>query len=152
MKNKKSQIKIQETAFALLAIVLLIGIVFLFYFKLSAGGLTKKAEAMREDRALSMMNNVIAMPEISCSSIVGEQTQSLCIDKDKLQVFKGMKEYNNFWIGIKGLRIMQIYPSESEFIIYKNQGNSREISTFASICEQNSEGYACSIGMILIAV
>lgn len=152
MKSKKSQIKIQETAFALLAIVILFSIVFIFYMKFSSVGLANKAEALKEDRALSMLNSIIAMPEISCSSSIGSQTESLCIDKDKLSAFKDMKGYAGFWAGLKGLRIMQIYPSESEFVIYPNQGNSKEVSTFASLCEQSREGYECSISMIIIAV
>ncbi len=150
--NNKSQIKIQETAFALIAIVVLFSIVFIFYIRFSSVGLADKAEAIKEERALSMLNSILAMPEISCSSSIGSQTESLCIDKDKLEVFKNMREYNNFWTGIKGLRIMQIYPSDSEFVIYPNQGNSKEVSTFASLCEQNREGYECSISMIMIVV
>jgi len=153
MANKKAQIKIQETAFVLLAIVLLFSIVFLFYFKIHSLDIAKRAAAAKEERALSMLDKIAAMPELSCSSYIGERTESICIDKDKLIVFKDMHNYNRMWTGLKEVKITEVYPLTDKYVIYSIDNTEKQTyNNFISLCEQQQTGYNCAIGIISIAV
>jgi len=153
MIARKAQIKIQETAFVLLAIVLLFSIVFLFYFKIHSLDIAKRATASKEERALSMLDKIASMPEISCSSYIGERTESICIDKDKLIVFKDMRNYKQMWTGLKEVSISEVYPMIDKYVIYSADNTEKQTyNNFISLCEQQQTGYSCTIGIISIAI
>jgi hypothetical protein len=159
-KSKKAQVKIQETAFVLLALMILFSLAFIFYFRLQASSLAEKGEELRQKQAISLLDKITAMPELRCSTSLGRATESLCVDKDKVRIFtssdSAFKEnYEDIWKGLKNIRIMQIYPQEEEFnLYYKSEGNET-YSTFISLCHEEYNGigwHKCSIGMILVSI
>ena len=158
--NKKSQIKIQETAFVLLALVILFSLAFMFYFRMQATSLTKKSEELREEWAISLLDKITGLPELRCSTSLGRATESLCVDKDKLRIFTNpnlnfTENYNKLWSGLKNVRIIQIYPEGEEFQIYYQSEGNETYSTFISLCHEEYNGigwHKCSIGMVLVAI
>ena len=162
-KEKKAQLKIQETAFVLLAIVFLLIIVFLFYFKFHSAQLSKEIEEAKQQQAISLLNKIIAMPELRCSASIGRTAESLCIDKDKLEIMameKYMPKYKGIWKGLLEIKAVEIYPetkpSSQEFVLFTKDSKELEegitYSTFVPLC-RTTEGIIeseCTIGMILI--
>ena len=76
-QNKKAQLKIQEMAFFLVAIVLFFVLVGLFVFSIVFSNLSKGATSAAEERTLSSITNLADAPEFSC----GEPN---CVDADKI--------------------------------------------------------------------
>lgn len=163
-KDKRAQIKIQETAFVLLAIVLLFSLAFMFYFRLHSSKLAKEAAELQQQQAVSLLDKVVAMPELRCSASLGFITEVLCIDEDKLESMKEepfIKDYKSVWKGLLEVKVVEIYPtSEKEFVLYsrekkKGEEGNRTYSTFAPLCKMEHNGvgwYKCSVGMISITI
>jgi len=156
LTNKKAQIKIQEMAFVLLALVFLFILAFLFFTRLNLSNIEKRTAELREERALSVLGKISAMPELRCSASLGKATETLCLDKSKIEIFseKFTDEYENIWRGLSSVKILEVFPNEEEYIIYyKNEGNL-SYSNFVSLCQEGGERneYRCSIGMILVSL
>ncbi len=166
--HKKAQVKIQETAFVLLAIVLLFSLVLIFYFRIHSSRLAKEAAELQQQRALSLLDKVAAMPELRCSMSLGFTTvkEVLCIDEDKLESMTDpigpfIEDYKNIWKGLLEVKITEIYPtSGKEFVLYssekrKEEEGNRTYSTFVPLfkMEYNEVGwYNCTVGMISISI
>lgn len=164
-KNKKAQMKIQETAFVLLAIVLLFSLVFMFYLRLHSSKLAKEAAELQQKQAISLLNKVAAMPELRCSESLSSDfaTEVLCIDEDKLESMTESftEDYKNMWKGLREAKIVEIYPAseiKKEFVLYKGSGKEKEYrtySTFVPLCKMEHNGvgwYRCNVGMISITI
>ena len=116
LKMKKAQIKIQQTAFMLIALTLFFVLVGLFLISFKMSDLKQKANALDEKNAVILASKIAASPELSCGHAYGE-TRVNCIDSDKLIVFIGSSsKYKNFW-QISNLEIRKIYPSQTQEII-----------------------------------
>ena len=154
IKSKKSQMKIQEMAFVLIALFLLFSMVFLFYIKLKSSDIDRTSYELKQNNALSMLGKIAAMPEFSCSSALGKD--SLCMDEDKLRVMQDRKDYETLFKGIKEIKISKIYPSVEEFVIYSsNKEDYESYGAFTSICKQrydNTGFYQCSMGVIHLSI
>jgi len=154
LSDKRAQVKIQEMAFVLLALVFLFVLGFMFFSRLQFSNMEKRAEELREATALSVLNKISAMPELRCSASLGRATETLCLDKVKIEIFseKFSEEYAKIWQGLSYVKVLQIFPSEKEYVIYyKNEGNL-SYSNFVNLCSDENEGYACSLGMILVSM
>ena len=148
-QNKKAQLKIQEMAFFLVAIVLFFILVGLFIFSIVFSNLSKSATAIAEDRTLSSITNLADSPEFSC----GEPN---CVDSDKLMALMQNSRYENFW-PFSSLRVVKSsgfgkaedemikctttnYPDCDIFEVYdKNVANERAISNFVALCRVELE-------------
>jgi len=165
-RSKKAQVKIQETAFVLLAIVLLFSLAFIFYFRIHSSRLAKEAAELQQQRAVSLLDKVAAMPELRCSMSLGFTTvkEVLCIDEDKLESMTEdpfIEDYKNIWRGLLEVKITEIYPtSGKEFVLYssekrKEEEGNRTYSTFVPLCKMEYDGdgwYKCTVGMISISI
>lgn len=162
-KNKKSQLKIQEMAFFLVAIVLFFILVGLFAFSLVFSNLGKGATAAAEERTLSSITNLADAPEFSC----GEPN---CVDADKILALIQNKKYQNFW-PFSSLSVQRQstftknesqwvvctatnYPNCDVFEIYnKNVRNERAISNYVALCrvelENNYNYKRCEIAKLV---
>jgi len=88
----RSQLKIQEMAFMLVAVVFFFILVGLFAFSIFYVDLYKEANKISEDRTLSALTNLADTPELSCST-----SKSNCIDADKLISLVRNQDYARFW-------------------------------------------------------
>lgn len=163
-KNKKGQLKIQEMAFVLLAVVFLFVLVLLAFTAIQSRQLQKYAIQSREARAITFLEVVSALPELRCSSSFSSTSEAVCVDRDKLAFFNSslsMQEtYAILWKNalISKIEVQQVYPVVNpapSYIVYKldNTQNisSRTYSTYAALCSEDPRRVPiCSIGKIKI--
>lgn len=163
---KRSQMKIQQMVFMLIAIMIFFALVGLLIVTIGFSGLKEKATALQEKNALLLASKLANSPEFSCG-----QTEN-CIDFDKAIVLKdNIKEYKtgnkNFW-GVSGIEIIKIYPENSDFTECNSQnypdcnkitlisGTGTSAENFVSLCrkEYDSGNYInynkCELGKILV--
>ena len=154
MKTKKSQIKIQEMAFMLVAIILFFVLVGLFAASIVYKNLHESATNIEEEKTLSAISNLAGTAEFVCTN-----NRPNCIDEDKLMSLIGKKSYESYW-PFTSLRVVkfsgfnkkeddfikcniQNYPACDVFEIYdKKSSNENVIHSFVTLCrvefEQNT--------------
>lgn len=154
-QNKKSQLKIQEMAFVLLAVVFLGGILLLFLARFQFSSVQKTATELRELRTITMLRVIASMPELVCK---GETT---CIDQDKLNAFTKAnlrEKYEKLWqsSNIVNISIETVYPSQPNqrnvYTIYQKSTNQNKItySTFVPLCVETQQKPVCKIARIKV--
>ena len=162
MKNKKSQLKIQEMSFMLVALVLFFAIIVIFAFAIIYSNIQKTVSTAKEERTFSSINVLANSPEFNCG-------KTNCIDGDKLINILGEKQYFNFW-EFSSLKIIRYsafnssedkmikcsldnYPECEIFEVYDKKIPERKISSFAVLCfkeQENGEVYdKCEIAKII---
>jgi len=149
MKQKKAQLKIQEMAFFLVAVILFFILVGLFVLSIVYSNLYKGATEAAEQRTLSSITNLAASPEFSCG-------KTNCVDGDKLIALMQNKKYENFW-PFSSLSVRRghafnktedemikctlvNYPNCDVFNVYdKEVANERMISSYVALCRKEVE-------------
>jgi ABC-type sugar transport system permease subunit len=151
MINKKSQLKIQEMSFMILALVLLFIIVGLFFIMMVYSSLYKSANLAAKNRVVLGISNLAGSPEFTCG-------ESNCIDEDKLMAltWSNITNYRNFWT-FDSLRIVKSsgfnksktelikctlgnYPNCDFFELYDKKSTSySEEYTFSALCRKEKE-------------
>lgn len=150
--RKKGQLKIQEMAFVLVAVIFLFGILLLFFARFQATSLQKQATELRSLRTATMLRTIASMPELSCPG------EANCIDVDKLIVFNNSatirNNYSELWgsSNIVKITVEEIYPKPSRAIKYTvyektTQQNIVTYSTFISLCSF-AQDKTCKIAKI----
>ena len=164
--NKKSQMKIQQMAFMLIAVMIFFALVGLLVVTIGFSGLKEKATALQEKNAMLLVSKLANSPEFSCGQDIGSKEN--CIDLDKVFVLKNkINKYKNFW-GVSGIEIIKIYPKDSKLIecdsgnypncskitIISGQGIAPE--NFVSLCRKEFDSETnivydkCELGKILV--
>ncbi len=158
VKYSKAQIKIQEMAFVLIAIMVFFAIVFLFFLSIRFKQVEDSVLSQRQDEAQEIVRKIASTPEFNLK----KSSCSVCLDLDKIIALKDKKTYQEFW-NLNYLAIEKIYPvSEGECtkISYpdcktitlvnstKNIGSLK--SSFVALCYlDTSEFYhKCELGKI----
>ena len=162
--NKFGQMKIQQMAFVLVAIVIFFALVVIMYFSISSSSLQKDAEQIRERKAQETLINLAGTPELSWTS---EQCAS-CIDMDKAIALKESNVAKELW-DVPFLQIIKVYPSEGEneaecgfgnyplcnklTLIDKKQDFISE-DVFVALCRYDNSGKPekCELGKIIMGV
>ena len=158
-KNKKSQFKIQQMSFMLLAVVLFFVLVGLFWIVLYSRNLKQQATQLSEEQAIMLSEFLSGSSEFTCGDY--------CVDTDKLIVLAENSVYKDFWPNdIDFIKIRKIYPKSEEDIIcnkinypncniyniYGKQGVGK--GSFVSLCRyEQVENYPtkiCELGKLII--
>ena len=106
---KKGQVKIQQTAFMIIAITIFLILVGLFALSFSLSGVKNKATELEEQRATSLILNLANSPEFSCEEAFGG-TKTYCIDFDKAMTLKkNIEIYKDIW-DVENIEIRKIFP------------------------------------------
>jgi hypothetical protein len=148
MVNKKAQMKIQQMAFMLIAIMIFFVLVGLFALSMSFGGLKEKKEALDEQNALLLVSELANYPEFSCENAYGGDKID-CVDFDKVMILKKHPEYLEY-LDLKNVEIKKVtkeeeivctpenYPDCNFLSLFeeKNQGAGK--SSFISLCRKAS--------------
>ncbi|MGB9708034.1 MAG: hypothetical protein ACPLXC_01770 [Candidatus Pacearchaeota archaeon] len=152
--NKQAQLKIQEMAFVLVAVIFLGGLLLLFFARFQMSSLQKAATEIKELRTITMLRVVASMPELSC------REEAICIDEDKLKAFNSstslQNKYAPLWQSSDIVKIIveEVYPQASavNYTIYKKTpaGNTVTYSTFIPLCSESKQGTSCKIAKIKI--
>lgn len=155
MKNKKAQMKIQEMAFVLVAVVFLGALLLLFFARFQVGTMQKTATELQELRTITMLRVIASMPELACTQ------EALCIDQDKLNVFNRstsvQSQYSALWqaSNIVNIRVEEVYPRTTPtktYTIYRKatQENKVTYSTYIPLCSESQRASVCKIAKIKV--
>jgi len=158
IKSKRSQMKIQQMAFMLMAVVLFFILVGLFWLSIQYINLHKEATEAEQEKSIIAASFLGESAEFTCGAY--------CVDTDKLVVLKERKAYRNFWpfdyILVKKVGkedevecTKANYPDCNLYTIYSNKGAStREAKSFVALCRKenlNDRIYTkCELGKMII--
>jgi hypothetical protein len=155
----RGQMKIQQMAFVLVALMVFFAMVALFYFSFSLGSLEKGAQSLQQDEAKELVRKMASTSEFAFTS----KDCSNCIDMVKVLVLKDRGSYEDFW-NLDFLQIKKVHPSSNEIeceksnypdcntiTIIPNEEIGSPPSAFVSLCswEQSQEFFKCELGRIL---
>lgn len=149
-KTNKAQMKIQQMAFMIIAVVIFFALVALFMISFKLSSLKKDADLLNEKNALLLVTKLAESPEFSCGEAFGGKRIS-CIDFDKVLILKNkISLYSNFW-GVSNIEIRKVNNNTSEIectaqnypdcdylrVLSQNVVGS-DYSTFVSVCRKES--------------
>lgn len=169
-KSRKAQLKVQEMAFMLMAVVLFFILAFLFFMTIKYKQMYKEAGLIEQEKALSTVSKLADTAEFTCTF----PRRSLCVDEDKLLVMKDRKAYAGFW-PVTSLSVVRVFPETDNkdkglvecteanypdcnlFSIYEKQGKGNEstetLSVFVSLCRKDTKNNyvyeKCELGKML---
>lgn len=164
-KIKKGQVKIQQTAFMLIALTLFFVLVGLFVLGFGVSGIKQKASDLERERASFLASKIADSPELSCGDAF-EAAKIDCVDLDKAFVLKNFDiDYSTFW-NVDGLKIKKIYPGADtlecvagnypecgEITLIDGGGSYR--SSFVALCrKEQKQGYyynKCELGLLMVS-
>lgn len=164
MVNKTGQMKIQQMAFMLIAIVLFFALVAMFVIVFKFSGLKESAAVLEEKNAMLLVAKLANSPEFSCEGAFGSGRTN-CIDIDKVMMLKeNIAKYRDFW-GVSDIEIRKIYPKSASDIICNTESypdcniirlRSSEIAgtgvaNFVSLCRKERTGDKCELGKIIVS-
>ncbi len=108
---KRSQMKIQQMAFMLIAVFVFFVLAGMFVLVIRFSGLKKSAEILEEENAMLLASKLANSPEFSCGEAFEAETN--CVDADKVMMLKErIGKYSDFW-GVENIEIRRIYPISS---------------------------------------
>ncbi|MBI2631527.1 hypothetical protein HYW75_00810 [Candidatus Pacearchaeota archaeon] len=158
--KRKGQLKIQEMAFVLIAIMIFFAIIALFYFSIRVQNLKGSVEEQRDDEAKALVRKLVESPEFSLTT----EECSSCIDFDKVMALKERKEYQGFYpvdyLSIKVINASnerectrENYPAcDILTLIKKKDDFGTPIGAFVALCRQEFFGQdkyiKCGLGKI----
>lgn len=133
--GKKAQVKMQQTAFMLIALTLLFVLVGMFILSISLSNLKESKEKLNEENAMLLALSLSNYPELSCGNSFGGD-RSYCIDADKFMALKKVaeKDYEKFW-KISGIEIRKIYNESTVVCTESNYPNCGILRMFSSSSE-----------------
>lgn len=149
----KGQMKIQEMAFVLLALVLLAMIGFIFFLRLSQQKLIESAETAKEKTTISLLEKIASMPELEC------YRKAACVDEMKAKMLNNQLFLNpglqNMFQGLNNVSIKRVYPPGGFIPIYSKGKANSTYSTFINLCQYKQIGssssfsYDCDVAMLI---
>lgn len=164
VENKKAQMKIQQMAFMLIAVMVFFSLIGIVILSFQLSDLKGSASSLEERNALLLVTKLSNSPEFSCGSAFGT-TRIHCVDLDKVMVLKqNINKYSNFW-DVKNIEIRKIYPSEEDEIhcnlenypncnIIELIPDAREgvgIANFVSLCRKEDGKDKCELGKLIVS-
>src|SRR3989344_4038608 len=168
MKSKKSQMKIQQTAFMLLAVTLFFALVGLAFVSFQLSGIKKWATELQEKNARLTISKLANSPEFTCGEAFGTKGVS-CVDMDKVMKLKENEAtYKGFW-GVSEISVRRIYPKTTGTVVctpskYPNCNviemrvggrGGTFIPNYVSLCRkgvENGELYnKCEMGLLMVS-
>jgi len=113
LNNKRAQMKIQQTAFLLIAVTLFFVLVGIFVLSFKMSDLKKSATLLEEKNAILLVSKLANSPEFSCGNAFGINRIN-CIDADKVMMLKKLSTtYRRFW-GVNNIEIRKLYPESAD--------------------------------------
>jgi len=141
---KSAQLKIQQMAFMILAVLLFFVLVGLFFINFQFKDIRQGFSELQKKQTISALTVLADMPELNCDS--GE---SFCLDEDKILIMTS-NQYEKFW-PVASIKVYKINPFAEKWVkcpasgcnyyeIYNsNQKNVKEYSIYVSICKKIKE-------------
>jgi hypothetical protein len=169
VRYSKAQLKIQEMAFVIVAIIIFFLIAGIFIFNIWRTGLKKDIEMQRIEKSSEIALKIADSPELGWASSTSSCDN--CIDLDKALSLKERissgSSYKDFWgADISSIRIRLIYPQKNGECNKVNYPNCKTITLFnktedfhyvgsyVSLCRHDEKkgGYfKCELGKIEVS-
>lgn len=164
--GKRGQIKMQQTAFMLIALTLFFVLVALFFLNYSLSGLKHAKSNANADKASKLVSRIADSPELACGSVYGETSVS-CIDFDKLMALKThAQDYEGFW-EVNNIEVLVVYPSGplvscttenypncNKVIVFNKSLSGFDQSNYVSLCRTDSLGNSlynnCTLAKLMV--
>lgn len=162
-KDLRGQLKIQQMAFVLVAIMIFFTMAALFYFSIRYANLQEDAETLREQEVIETVRKMSGTSEFSWTI----EDCSTCVDFDKILILKERNSYKGFWKNIALLQVARVYPSYGEGIectrqnypkcdtitLIEDERGFRGHRAFVALCRYDeSLGInKCELGKIIMA-
>ena len=157
----KGQFKIQQMVFILVGIIILFGIVSIFFVSIRFGSLRGDVEDLRKEAVLTQVRKIVGTPEFSW---IASDDCSSCIDLDKIFLLKERGTYRGFWADVSLLRVSRVSPTheatECETQSYPrcnqitlvNAGDYESYESFVSLCrfDDQLKQNKCELGKIIM--
>ncbi|MFH1365160.1 MAG: hypothetical protein ABIH28_01080 [archaeon] len=168
--NKKSQMKIQQMAFMLIAITIFFILAGIFALTLRYSDIQKSGGLIQEENAMLLASKLANSPEFSCGKAFGGDKID-CVDADKVMILtQNSEKYKNFW-GVENIEIIKIpleyggnvcsrgnhsnYPNCDRIRIFDKEIKGVDSSTFVSLCRKEAfegESYnQCDVAKLMIS-
>ena len=162
--TRKSQLKIQQMAFMLMAVFIFFILAGLFYLMAQSNDLRRRAELTERNKAIEIANNLMNSAEFSCGDY--------CIDADRAMTLRKINAYqgkDTIW-KISSIKIRNVLNDEKEVIcteatypdcnlikVYdkavKESGES-SVYSFVAVCKRAKEkeyvDYKCELGKLIV--
>ncbi len=164
VKCTRGQMRIQQMAFVLVALMIFFAMAAVFYFAVRFSTLEKGVEDLREQEVIETVRKMSGSPEFAWTS---GGSCAACIDLDKVLVLKNRTSYQGFWRNVALLKVERVYPDFGGNIdctpqnypncdvitIIDEKTNLRGHKAFVSLCRyEAAEGYnRCDLGKIVMA-
>ncbi|MDP3881786.1 MAG: hypothetical protein Q8Q31_02815 [Nanoarchaeota archaeon] len=169
VRYSKAQLKIQEMAFVIVAIIIFFFIAGIFVLNLWGTGLKKDVEMQRVEKAGEIALKIADSPELSWSS--SSSLCENCIDLDKALSMKEMisqgSNYKDFWRSdISAIRIVLIHPKKTgectkfnypecgTITLFNKSEDFQYFGSYVSVCryDEKKGGYfKCELGKIEVS-
>ena len=107
VKYSRGQFKIQQMVFVLIAIIILFGIVSVFFVSIKFSSLHSDVENQKKEAVLEQVRKMAGTPEFVWTS---SGSCAACVDLDKLILLKNRTSYKGFWKDISLLKVSRVYP------------------------------------------
>ncbi|MDO8459668.1 MAG: hypothetical protein Q7S74_01030 [Nanoarchaeota archaeon] len=164
ISSKKAQLKIQQMAFVLVALMILFSMVALVYLSISRANLIDQAKQKRDQEARELARKLSGAPELTFTS---SSDCSSCIDFDKVLMLKDNNVYKDFWsldylmikrISTDSVDIVctrQNYPNCNNLVLVKENANyASATKSFVTLAHWEPSGryYKYELGEIYVSV
>lgn len=157
--NRKGQMKIQQMAFVLVALIIFFAIIVLIYMRIRIANIESSAQLTGEEYAKGVVAKMVSAPEFSWIDSCGT-----CVDIGKVWALKNVGNYSSFW-NLDYLEVEIVYPDrkgecndanfpncESITLINKTSNVGASYSAFINLCRtegQIGNSYIkCELGRI----
>lgn len=161
VRYSKGQFKIQQMVFILVAIVILFGIVSVFFVSIRFGSLKSDVESIRKEAVFTQVRKIVGTPEFSW---ISSDSCASCVDLDKVFLLKDRNSYKGFWNDVSLLQIKRVYPlyetqectKESyprcNSVSLIEDGDFESYETFVSLCRFDPESLQskCELGKVVM--
>jgi len=138
LKCKRSQMKIQQMAFMLMAVTLFFVLVGLFFLVFGFSNLKDSATSLREQNAMLLVTRLANSPEFSCGRAF-DNAGTNCVDADKAVMMQANSgKYAGFWGEVTNIEIRKVYPVEND--VDCNIGNYPNCNVI-KIIDSKTTGY-----------
>jgi len=152
--NKKAQIKMQQTAFMLVAVTIFFILVGLVFLSIRLYNVRNIATNLEEENAMLLVAKLANSPEFSCGNAFGTSRIN-CIDEDKVTSLINQNKYSDFW-GVAKIEIRRISPETGVIkILEKNVNMLPGVSNFVALCKKEKGEFGiydkCELAKLIVS-
>ena len=161
VRYSKGQFKIQQMVFIIIAIIILFGIVSVFFISVKFSSLRSDVEDLRKEAVLTQVRKMTGAPEFNW--IMSDDCSS-CVDLDKIFLLKDRNSYKGFWNDVSLLKVSRVYPlydigecttqnyPRCNTVTLVNKGDFEAYESFVSLCrfDDTLKQTKCELGKVIM--